>query len=170
MCRSCVVAPYSRISLERMPFVVEERGKENIVSVRLLSRDACVVGNAHILYTLPSCHIDALQYLYIPLSNLRGSKVQVVNRLGWLMQIQSLCARSRSPKMPCIRLLVPCIVSPFDMYVDTIGENVNCHIPFNTKCRGVYGTVDDVLHMLCVGFHAFLVSPTLEPSNLNRAI
>ena len=35
--RVCIV-PYSRISLERMPFVVEERGKENIVSVRLLSR------------------------------------------------------------------------------------------------------------------------------------
>ena len=34
----------------------------------------------------------------IPLSNLRGSKVRVVNRLGWLMQIQSICARSRSPK------------------------------------------------------------------------
>ena len=25
------------------------------------------------------------------------------------MQIQSLCARSRSPKMPCIRLLVACL-------------------------------------------------------------
>ena len=40
------------------------------------------------------------------LSNLRGSKVQVVNRLGWLMQIQSSCARSRWPKTPCIPLLV----------------------------------------------------------------
>ena len=39
-------------------------------------------------------------------SNLRPSKVQVVNRLGWLVQIQSLCARSGSPKMPFIRLLV----------------------------------------------------------------
>ena len=28
--------------------------------------------------------------MYIPLSNLRGSKVQVVN---WLVQIQSLCAQ-----------------------------------------------------------------------------
>ena len=34
----------------------------------------------------------------IHLSNLRGF-------LGWLVQIQSLCVRSRSPKMPCIRLL-----------------------------------------------------------------
>ena len=50
-----------------MPFVVEESGKENIVPVRLLSRErlvcisvACVIGNALILYyTLPSCHIDA---------------------------------------------------------------------------------------------------------------
>ena len=41
----------------------------------------------------------------VPLSNLRGSKVQVVNRLGWLVQIQSLCARSSSPKIPCLRLL-----------------------------------------------------------------
>ena len=32
-------------------------------------------------------------------------KVQVVNRLGLLVQIQSLCARSLSPKMPCIPLL-----------------------------------------------------------------
>ena len=42
-----------------MPFVFEERGKENIVPVRLLSRDACVIGNALILYTLPCCGIDA---------------------------------------------------------------------------------------------------------------
>jgi hypothetical protein len=42
----------------------------------------------------------------VPLSNVRVSKVQVVNRLGWLVQIQSLCASSRSPIMPCIRLLV----------------------------------------------------------------
>ena len=42
----------------------------------------------------------------VPLSNLSGSKIQVVNRLGWFVQIQSLCARSRSPKMPCILLLI----------------------------------------------------------------
>ena len=42
----------------------------------------------------------------VPLSNLRGSKVQVVNRLGCLMQILSLCARSRLPKLPYICLLV----------------------------------------------------------------
>ena len=66
--RVCV-APYSRnrswISPENMmPFVVEERGKGNIVHVRLLSRErlicisvACAIGNA--LITLPSCYIDA---------------------------------------------------------------------------------------------------------------
>ena len=65
--RVCV-APYSQswISPEKMP--VEERGKENIVPVRLLSRErpvfisvAYVICNALILYTLtlPSCHIDA---------------------------------------------------------------------------------------------------------------
>ena len=32
----------------------------------------------------------------IRLSNLRGA--QVVNGLGWLVQIRSLCAHSRSPK------------------------------------------------------------------------
>ena len=37
--------------------------------------------------------------------DVRGSKVQVVKRLGWPVQIQPLCARSRSPKMPRIRLL-----------------------------------------------------------------
>ena len=34
----------------------------------------------------------------VPLFNLRGSKVQVVNKLGWFVQIQSLCACSRTPK------------------------------------------------------------------------
>ena len=44
------------VSPETMPFVVEERGKENIVPVRLLSIErlvcisiACVIGNAFIL-------------------------------------------------------------------------------------------------------------------------
>ena len=37
----------------------------------------------------------------VHLSNIHGSKVQIV---GWLVQIQSLCARSHSPNMPCIRL------------------------------------------------------------------
>ena len=40
------VASYSRnhgrISPEKMPFVVEERGKENVVPVRLLSRERLV--------------------------------------------------------------------------------------------------------------------------------
>ena len=32
-----------------------------------------------------------------------GSQVQVVSRLGWFVQIQSLCTpRSRLPEMPCI--------------------------------------------------------------------
>ena len=35
----------------------------------------------------------------VSLSNLRGSKVQVVNRLGRLVQIQSFCARSRSRRL-----------------------------------------------------------------------
>ena len=54
-----------------------------------------------------SCPFDSIfattfgdwPWLYIPLSNLLGSKVQVVNKLGWLVQIRSWCARSRSPKM-----------------------------------------------------------------------
>ena len=45
---------HERISPEKMPFVVEERGEKNVVPVRLLSRErlvcsisvACVVGNA----------------------------------------------------------------------------------------------------------------------------
>ena len=54
--RECV-APYqcSWISPDKMPFVVEERWKENIAPVRLLSREqlvcisvACVVGNLEI--------------------------------------------------------------------------------------------------------------------------
>ena len=43
---------HGRISPEKMPFVVEERGKENVVPVRLLSRErlvcisvACAIGN-----------------------------------------------------------------------------------------------------------------------------
>ena len=119
----CVCNSQSWISPEKMPFVVEGRGKENIVHVKFLSRErlvcisiACVVGNALILSGCLVVIIDAkrknarlfagirctLRYLteavYRPLSNLRGSKVQVVKRL---VQIQSLCARSRSP---CIRL------------------------------------------------------------------
>ena len=38
----------------------------------------------------------------------RGCMIHLSNLrcfLGWLVQIQSLCVRSRSPKMPCIRLL-----------------------------------------------------------------
>ena len=54
-------------SVLKMPFVVEERGKENIVPVRLLSRErlvcisaACVIGNYfQNFYTLPSCRIDS---------------------------------------------------------------------------------------------------------------
>ena len=104
-----------------MPFVVEESGKENIVPVRLLSREARFYQRRFHdreranFYTLPNCHNDsisslrknsrlfagiryALRYLtqrmYIHLSNLRGSNVQIVHiALAWLVLIQSLCAR-----------------------------------------------------------------------------
>ena len=42
----------------------------------------------------------------VPLSNLRGSKLQIVKRLEWLVQMQSMCAHSSLPIMPCIHLLV----------------------------------------------------------------
>ena len=51
-----------------MPVVVEVSGKENIVPVRLLSREARLYqrrfrdgegANFYTLVTLPSCHIDA---------------------------------------------------------------------------------------------------------------
>ena len=67
--RVCVyssVLLQSWIPPEKIPFVVEERGKEKIVPVRLLCRErlvcisvACVISNALILYTLPNCHIHA---------------------------------------------------------------------------------------------------------------
>ena len=68
--RVCVyssVLSHSWISPERMPFVVEERGKENVVPVRLLSRErlvcmpgfACVIGNAlSFIFTRCLAHIE----------------------------------------------------------------------------------------------------------------
>ena len=63
----CLMSSYSRNhdqSWRCPPFIVEERGKENIV---LLSRErlvcisvACVIGNYYqFFYTLPSCRIDS---------------------------------------------------------------------------------------------------------------
>ena len=118
------VLSQSWTSPEKMPFVIEERGKENVVPVRLLSRErlvcisvACVIGNAQIftrclavismrylasertpVYSLAFAALfDTWPRLSIFISNLRGSKFQAVNMLEWLVQIQSLCARSRSP-------------------------------------------------------------------------
>ena len=94
-------------TLLKMPFVVEERGKENIVPVRLLGRErlacisvACVIGNYfQNFYTLPSRRIDSkeLSSIYIrwhslrssipgrgcmiPLSNLRGSRMALADTI-----------------------------------------------------------------------------------------
>ena len=76
-----------------------------------------------LLATNVTCTVSTCCYDHkaVPLSNLRGSNVKVVNRLGWLVQIQSLHARSRSLKMPCIRLLVImiCTCSTLEIATDS---------------------------------------------------
>ena len=105
---SCVNIIYVRIRLCVAPYS-GNHASVRIVPVRLLSREfdcisvACVIGHGLILHAAwlsYPCEIQpakelqsgirfALRYLrlYIPL--FQSSKVQVVNRLGWLVEIQS---------------------------------------------------------------------------------
>ena len=114
---------------------------------------------------------DTWPRLYISLSNLRGSKVPVVNRLGWLMQIQSLCARSRSAKMACIRLLALhaglLFTSGFLCKYVCVFRYKNFHAPFIAFAPSFLNYASEVwCSYTARGFLIFTYSLRNPPSNL----
>ena len=81
-----------------------------------------------------ACATCAYTYGWYAISCVRITRFYML--LGWLVQIQSLCARSRSPKVPCIRLLVY-FVSQSAQHIDKLHLLI-LHLYFNLHRRRQY--------------------------------
>ena len=112
-----------------MPFVVDEKGKENVVPVRLLSKERlvfldadCMIGNGPRQRLATETAEEREARLATSLVRARAiytccgirgnatglapSDPKLSDKANFRRDSHSLCARFRSPKMPYIRLLV----------------------------------------------------------------